>query len=68
MYPTIEMTGLQKRFDGVEALSGVDLKVGQPALLGLIGRNGSGKTTLVSLLPRFYDPHSGSIRIDGSGG
>jgi subfamily B ATP-binding cassette protein MsbA len=34
-------------------------------LIGLVGPSGSGKSTLVSLLPRFYDPLSGSVRIDG---
>lgn len=33
--------------------------------LGIIGSTGSGKSTLVSLLPRFYDPLAGSVRVDG---
>ena len=32
--------------------------------LAVVGRNGSGKTTLLSLLPRFFEPESGRIRID----
>jgi subfamily B ATP-binding cassette protein MsbA len=40
--------------------------VAQPGqLIGLVGSSGSGKSTLISLLPRFYDPVSGSIAIDG---
>jgi ABC-type multidrug transport system fused ATPase/permease subunit len=34
-------------------------------LIGLVGPSGSGKSTLVSLIPRFYDPLSGTVRIDG---
>jgi subfamily B ATP-binding cassette protein MsbA len=34
-------------------------------LVGLVGRSGSGKSTLVALLPRFYDPTSGTVTIDG---
>lgn len=46
-------------------LNGVSftLKAGQS--LAIIGPNGCGKSTLINLLPRFFDPKSGSIRIDG---
>ena len=46
-------------------LSHVSFSLKKGATLGVIGATGSGKTTLVSLLQRFYDVDSGSIRIGG---
>src|SRR5271170_6331013 len=40
------------------------IKAGQ--LVGLVGPTGSGKSTVVSLIPRFYDPTTGTITIDGT--
>jgi subfamily B ATP-binding cassette protein MsbA len=40
-----------------------DVEPGQ--LVGIVGHTGSGKSSLVSLIPRFYDPSMGSVRIDG---
>lgn len=47
------------------ALRGVSLAVPKGRVVAVVGRNGSGKTTLLALLPRFYDPQSGRITIDG---
>jgi subfamily B ATP-binding cassette protein MsbA len=48
-----------------EALRDVDLVVPAGTTLALVGQSGSGKSTLVSLLPRFYDPNSGAVVLDG---
>jgi ABC-type multidrug transport system fused ATPase/permease subunit len=46
-------------------LQGVTLEINAGENIAIVGPNGSGKTTLASLLPRFYDPDSGHIFIDG---
>lgn len=47
------------------ALRNVDLTVKAGEVVAVIGENGSGKSTLINLLPRFYDPDHGSVKIDG---
>lgn len=47
------------------AVNGVDLTVPAGQVVAFVGRSGSGKTSLLSLIPRFYQPSSGEIRLDG---
>jgi subfamily B ATP-binding cassette protein MsbA len=48
-----------------EVLHDLSFRLEPGQTLALVGRSGGGKSTIVSLLPRFYDPTSGSIRLDG---
>lgn len=47
-------------------LKGIDLHVHPGQKVAIVGPTGVGKSTLVSLLPRFYDPLAGRVRIDGT--
>jgi ABC-type multidrug transport system fused ATPase/permease subunit len=46
-------------------LSGVDLRVAPGEIVALCGPTGAGKTSLLNLLPRFYDPTAGAVRLGG---
>lgn len=51
---------------GRAALNDLSFSVAAGETIGLVGPSGSGKTTVFSLLLRFYDPGTGSLRIDGT--
>ncbi|HJV21559.1 MAG TPA: ABC transporter ATP-binding protein [Holophagaceae bacterium] len=61
------------RFEGVHfeydakhpVLRGVDLEVRMGETVALVGGSGGGKTTMVNLVPRFFDPTSGRLTLDG---
>jgi ATP-binding cassette subfamily B protein/subfamily B ATP-binding cassette protein MsbA len=50
---------------GRPILSEVSIQVPQGAMVALVGSTGAGKTTATNLIPRFYDPQQGSVRIGG---
>ncbi|MCA8881655.1 MAG: ATP-binding cassette domain-containing protein [Rhodobacteraceae bacterium] len=52
------------RPDGA-ALNGVTLRLRPGETVALVGPSGAGKTTVLQLLLRFYDPQSGTVRLDG---
>jgi len=56
---------LRYKEDGMAAVSELTLKVSAGETLALVGPSGAGKTSLVNLLPRFIEPTSGHITLDG---
>lgn len=63
--PLLSVSGLHKRFGGVQAIVDASFDLYEGELLGIIGPNGSGKTTLINLITGFVKPDSGSVRYKG---
>jgi branched-chain amino acid transport system ATP-binding protein len=61
----LEVRRLQKRYEGLLALAGVDFDVARGEIFGVIGPNGAGKTTLFSCLVGAVPPTSGTVRFRG---
>src|SRR5512143_3108654 len=61
----VQLIGIKKHFDGVRAVDGIDLEIGDGEFLALLGPSGSGKTTLMRLVAGLERPTAGTIVIDG---
>lgn len=61
----VEIDHISFGYHDQEVLHDIDVDIQSGQMVAVVGPTGSGKTTLISLLMRFYDTTSGSIRIDG---
>ncbi len=61
----VEFNDVSFKVNGNVLLDHVSFHIGAGKTLGIMGTTGSGKTTLVSMIPRFYEPTSGEVLLDG---
>jgi ABC-2 type transport system ATP-binding protein len=61
----VDVRGLQVRFQAVDAVSGIDLRVPRGGSVALVGRNGAGKSTTLRVLAGVLPPTEGTVRVAG---
>ena len=63
--PILEVRGITKHFDGVQALRGIDIEVRPGEIHALLGENGAGKSTLIKIITGLYQQDQGEVRVAG---
>ena len=63
--PVIRVRGLEKSFEDVHVLRGVDLEIARGSIFALLGSNGSGKTTTVKILSTLLKADAGTVTVNG---
>ena len=61
----LNISGVNKRFGGLQALSNVSVKINRGQIYGLIGPNGAGKTTFFNVITGLYQPDTGTFELGG---
>jgi ATP-binding cassette, subfamily B, bacterial MsbA len=62
----IEFADVTFAYDGEPVLEDVSFRAAKGEIVAIVGPSGAGKTTLVDLIPRFHEPTSGRILLDGA--
>ena len=63
---SVELQNIRFSYDGeTDVLKDISLAIPQGQTVAFVGPSGGGKTTLANLIPRFFDPKSGSVKIGG---
>jgi ABC-type polar amino acid transport system ATPase subunit len=65
MAPILKLTDLQKYFDRLHVLKGINLEVEPQEVICIIGRSGSGKSTLLRCINFLEEPSYGTVEVDG---
>ncbi len=65
MTKKVKVTNLQKSFDDLDVLKGIDLEIHEGEVVCLIGPSGSGKSTVLRCLNRLENPTGGEIEMNG---
>lgn len=63
--PAIDVRGLEKSYNELRVLRGVDLEVARGSIVALLGSNGAGKTTVVKILSTLLRADAGTARVNG---
>jgi ATP-binding cassette, subfamily B, bacterial MsbA len=61
----VEYRNVSFSYDSAPILRGISFEARRGEVLAIVGSSGAGKTTLLNLLPRFYEPTSGAVAVDG---
>ncbi len=63
---TVSFKNVNFAYDSIPVLKDINLTVEKGQIIAIVGESGAGKSTMLDLVPRFYDPLSGAVEIDGT--